>query len=72
MLIISFFKRPLSHSSVGLHLASISVGDLTLVHNPNDGTSAWKWTIGFVSLWTVTPGWNDVLLAISQNLAVMS
>ena len=72
MLIISFFKWPLSNSSVGLSLASISVGDLTHVHNSNDGTSSWKWTIWFVPLWTVTPWWDSVVLAISHDPAVVS
>ena len=71
VLIVSFFKRPLSYSSVGLSLASISVGDLTHVHHTYCCTFAWKWTVGFVPLWTVTPGWNGVVLAIFQDFAVV-
>ena len=71
MLIVSFFKRPLCHSSVGLSLASVSVSDLTLVNYSFDGTSSREWAVWFVPLWTITPRWNGVFLAIFQDLAVV-
>ena len=72
MFIPSFFKFPLGDTCVGLHLASVSIGDSTHVYNCLNCTSSWEGTMWLVPSLTVTPWWNGVILATPKYLAVMS